>query len=107
MDAKQTWQRLEALGAEIKRNEREAEVEPVDSRGGELCLSVRYFGGGWGWEVPEDEEDDGDYDWKRPTAATRAKLDALVAARREQIPGLAWRNDGEKCWVTFFVKVTN
>jgi hypothetical protein len=63
---------------------------------------VRYLGA---WENPVEAEDDEDYDWQVPTAATVARLDALVAdySRRYGVR-LTWTNDGEKNWITFAAK---
>lgn len=63
-----------------------------------IAFDVRYLGD---WEVPADEEDDGDYDWKVPTTATRVMLDALV--KRFSVAGVTirWFNQGEKCWLSF------
>jgi len=97
MDTTATRHQLETLKAAILRNERGTDADPIELRDGLLMLHVRYFGA---WEVPEDAEDDGDYDWKVPTADTRRRLDSLVAEYRKQIPGLAWFNQGEKCWIT-------
>jgi hypothetical protein len=60
-------------------------------------FSVRNLGD---WEVPADEEDDGDYDWKVPTAATKRMLDTLV----KKYPGTMWENEGEKNWLRFVVR---
>lgn len=73
------------------------DLSDIEIRGGVEQFSVRYLGD---WEVPADEEDDGDYDWKVPTTATRARLDTLV----KKYPGTAWENEGEKCWLRFYSK---
>ena len=101
MDTTTARRNLESLKAQILRNESGTEAQDIREERGELVLSIRYFGGGWGWEVPEDEDDDGDYDWKVPTTDTRRRLDSLVAAFQKQIPGLTWKNEGEKCWIAF------
>jgi hypothetical protein len=103
MDTTTTRRNLESLKAQILRNERGTEAQDIREERGELILSVRYFGN---WEVPEDAEDDGDYDWKIPTTDTRRRLDSLVAAFQKQIPGLTWQNEGEKCWIAFIAPAT-
>ncbi len=79
----------------IDRNE----ITKVD---GGYQFSVRDFGD---WVVPDDEEDDGDYDWKVPTAGTRAKLDKMIAKFQSKHPGVhvKWYNEGEKNWIGFTV----
>src|SRR6185369_9022979 len=94
-------QQLEALFREVNRlrdypNDKWG-INEIEERNGQLSFSVRYLGD---WMVPEDEEDDGDYDWKIPTPGTRKKLDALVA----KYPGTEWWNEGEKCWLGFGLK---
>lgn len=65
-------------------------------------LHVRYFGD---WQVPADEEDDGDYDWKEPTPSTRRALDRLVAEVSKKVNAkIVWQNEGEKCWVSFYAE---
>lgn len=104
MDTTATRRQLETLKADILRNERGTEAgDEIREHDGELLLSIRYFGD---WEVPEDAEDDGDYDWKVPTRGTRARLDSLVAEYGKRIPGLAWHNEGEKCWIAFTAPAT-
>lgn len=78
------------------------ELEPIEFRNGEFSLAVRYLGD---WEVPADEEDDGDYDWKVPTASTCKRLDELVDRYNESFGvKMTWFNQGEKCWLMFSVK---
>lgn len=87
--------RAARLHDEVLRMARPDDVEDVREDADEFRFSARYVGY---WEVPADEEDDGDYDWKVPTAASRKVLDALVAKH-----GAAWENEGEKCWIRFSV----
>jgi hypothetical protein len=55
-------------------------------------VDTRYLGQ---WQVPDGEDDDGDYDWQVPTDATRAAI-------RRVCEQTGWRHDvGEKNWVTF------
>jgi hypothetical protein len=96
-------QAIEALYREVTRNARRDDINAIEERNGELTFSVRYIGN---WEVPADEEDDGDYDWKVPTVATRKMLDELIARFAKQFPTvqLSWVNEGEKCWLGFYAK---
>jgi hypothetical protein len=88
--------KLEALRNQVLRMTSAADVEPIaaDDDGG-FHFSARYVGD---WEVPADEEDDGDYDWKVPTAASRKMLDEMTKSF-----GCTWQNEGEKCWINFFI----
>lgn len=60
-------------------------------------IDVRYLGA---WEVPAGEEDDGDYDWKVPTAETHKALDAICSRL-----GYTYSVE-EKEWITFVKKRT-
>lgn len=81
--------------------DRHADIEPIEDYDNGFRFSARYVGD---WEVPADEEDDGDYDWKVPTVATRKRLDEIVAMVNKRNPGatVSWENDGEKCWLSFY-----
>jgi len=95
MNAKQV---LEAIRREIL-NERGVDVEEINSHEpAEWGFSFRYFGT---WEMPEGEEDDGDYDWKIPTAATRARLETICAKHATKTVSVAWHFEGEKFWLRF------
>ncbi len=79
------------------------DVEGIESQpDGSAYLSVRNFGN---WEMPSDasdeDEDAGDYDWKVPTARTRAMLDSLVKEYTTPDVKVTWFNQGEKNWITF------
>ncbi len=90
--------KLEALRNEIIRiapyRQDIGEVHAND--GGGFTFETRYVGD---WMVPADEEDDGDYDWKVPTPATVKMFDALC----EKF-GCRWFNQGEKCYVDFYIE---
>lgn len=81
---------LETLRNEVLRRSRREDVTAIEGN----QFSVRNLGN---WEVPADEEDDGDYDWKVPTPATAKMFDALAKDF-----GATWQNDGEKNWITFY-----
>lgn len=65
-------------------------------------VGIRYFGR---WEVPADEEDDGDYDWKVPTDETARKVDAIIAEHQAKNPNLKieWTAE-EKEWISVRVR---
>lgn len=64
-------------------------------------LEVRYWGN---WVVPEDEEDDGDYDWKKLDDKSSKELDELIK-KFEHDRNCKIEVDGsEKCWLSFRVK---
>ncbi len=77
-------------------------TEIEERQAGVLAFSVRYWGD---WEVPADEEDDGDYDWKVPTAATKKKLDEIVRTYSNRFGvKVTWFNEGEKNWLGFEIR---
>jgi hypothetical protein len=77
-------------------------LSAIEERNGALCFSVRYLGD---WEVPADEEDDGDYDWKVPTAASRKKLDEMCKTYSLRFGvTVSWHNEGEKEWIGFEIR---
>lgn len=87
--------RLEVLRCGVRRDD----IGVVEERDGRFEFAVRYFGD---WMVPEDEEDDGDYDWKVPTPSSRRMLDKLVDTFSKKFGvKLVWENEGEKCWLRF------
>lgn len=58
----------------------------------ENCVDTRYLGE---WEMPEGEDDDGDYDWEVPSGGTVAKIKAIALEHEWQ-----WQQS-EKNWITF------
>lgn len=93
---KSLWNEVNRL-REYRSRDDISDIETDET--GTVRFSVRYLGD---WEVPADEEDDGDYDWKVPTAATARRLDALVVKYNVNGVSVTWSNDGEKCWLSFF-----
>ena len=92
---------LEALRREVNtlRQYRDhEELTQIEERNGVYMFDVRYLGN---WEVPADVEDDGDYDWMVPTAATVKNLDKLVEKYHSAHVQINWVSQGEKCWLTF------
>lgn len=65
------------------------------------CVSVRYWGE---WEVPEGEEDDGDYDWEVLSDKSSKELDSILPKIEADLPE-GWKlrvQTGEKNWIYFF-----
>lgn len=59
----------------------------------------------WGmWQVPDDEEDDGDYDHKEPTPETRKAFRELAANLAKQFGVLIQAGAGEKNWLEISVR---
>lgn len=67
-----------------------------------VCFEVRDWGD---WEVPPDEEDDGDYDWKQMTRETSKQLRTIITAARTKYPDFEIGvQSGEKNWI--YIDVT-
>lgn len=66
-------------------------------------IGVRHWGN---WEVPEGEEDDGDYDWEVMTPQSEAKLKEIMIKLNASMPK-GWKltySVGEKNWIYFHIK---
>ena len=84
------------------RDSRFLTFEIFQSREGSPELAVRDFGH---WEVPDDEEDDGDYDWKVPSRQTIAALDQITKAVSAKHPQMIISSHtGEKNWIYWTVR---
>jgi hypothetical protein len=94
---------IDSLRNFTTRTVRGAEIEPIVAIENGHAFSARYVGD---WEVPSDEEDDGDYDWMVPTAASVKRLNAIAKEYSTKDVKVSWCNDGEKCWITFTAKET-
>jgi hypothetical protein len=60
----------------------------------------------WGnWQVPDGEEDDGDYDWEELTDESGAKLQKIVDEYAKRYPTIkfSWQT-GEKNWIYFHAR---
>lgn len=64
----------------------------IGDESSETSIHFRYLGS---WVMPEDENDDGDYDWKVPTKATADRI-AKIADEF----GYTWTYE-EKEWIVF------
>jgi len=64
-------------------------------------LDVRHWGQ---WEVPEDEEDDGDYDWEVLTQASAKKLKDLITKFEKENKCKVNVQTSEKNWIAFSIK---
>lgn len=84
------------FGRTLGRQLTNYDVQREDER-----LSVRYWGD---WVVPEDEEDDGDYDWKVLSIASKMKLKNLIAKFEKDNNCKVDVQSSEKCWLEFSIK---
>lgn len=75
--------------------------QPKEDGPGVMMFAFRDFGS---WEMPEGEEDDGDYDWEVMTSATAKVIQAVITQLASKYPGFKfdWQT-GEKNW--FYVTV--
>jgi hypothetical protein len=65
-------------------------------------LHVRYWGH---WEVPADEEDDGDYDWEELSESSWDLLKKLIERVEAANPGIKVEaSTSEKNWIAFTVR---
>lgn len=102
-DPRETETALQALlHAFIKasRDTNSDDIHQPEPHGKEgMQAGIRYWGD---WQVPEGEDDDGDYDWKEPTPASSARGKALVAEVQKQFPNVELSaSAGEKEWINF------
>lgn len=69
---------------------------------GLLYVDIRDWGN---WEVPEGEEDDGDYDWEVPTEKTAKAADALIKELNAKFPNFVIKHRfGEKNYINVDIK---
>lgn len=77
------------------------DIEVTDFNGTKKAdFGVRYFGH---WVVPDDAEDDGDYDWKIPTDNTKEKIQKLVRYIMSEYPVKVHWSVEEKYWIYFSI----
>jgi hypothetical protein len=83
------------------RNSQYCTWDPIEKShsGNGMEFGVRYWGD---WKVPDDEEDDGDYDWKVLTDRTRTEIKRVLDAVRKRHPKIKLDySTGEKEWLYF------
>lgn len=93
----------------LLKNSREAfgnqTDDPAQIDSTTMQFGIRDFGN---WEVPEDEEDDGDYDWEVPTEGTIAKLKAYLETAKKHHPFIEYDFQiGEKSWIYVSIKLVD
>ena len=64
-------------------------------------LSVRYWGK---WEMPEGEEDDGDYDWEVLSRSSQAQLKSVVSKFEKDNKCKVDYQTSEKNWIEFSIR---
>lgn len=73
-----------------------------EEHGGWLSFNVRHWGE---WEIPQGEEDDGDYDWEELSLESYQILSQIVDAARAEFPSVTISfQTGEKNWITIQAK---
>ena len=69
-----------------------------DVRLDDETLEIRYWGH---WEIPEDEEDDGDYDWEVLSQDSAKKLNDLIKKFEKENKCHIDYHTSEKNWILF------
>lgn len=64
-------------------------------------LNIRYWGR---WEIPEGEEDDGDYDWEVLSDASSKKLKDIITSFEKANRCKVFYQTSEKNWIEFSIK---
>jgi hypothetical protein len=64
-------------------------------------LSVHYWGK---WEMPEGEEDDGDYDWEVLSKSSQAQLKSVVTKFEKENKCKVDYQTSEKNWIEFSIR---
>ena len=77
-----------------------ADIREPEMMGKRLMADIRYWGE---WEMPEGEEDDGDYDWKRLSRKSSQAFDKKVKEfEKEHKVKVDWETS-EKEFISFFI----
>lgn len=103
LEAKKTPDEMKTLArqlqGELKRmpEGRWCEIQDPELYGGKLMADIRHWGQ---WNVPDDEEDDGDYDWKELDKKSSTSLDKKVKefAKLNKVK-IEWKT-GEKEYIS-------
>ena len=76
-------------------------IQQPEPEGKGLRAGVRYWGN---WCVPDGEKDDGDYDWKELTPASRQRAVQIVANLQKRFPTVKLSfSQEEKNWISLNV----
>lgn len=98
---------VRSIVSDLKNMSRVYQTQDIDST--EYKGKKTFHGGvrDWGqWKVPDDAEDDGDYDWKVLTPEWSKKLKAFADQTDKKYPNLRiFISTEEKDWIS--VQVTN
>jgi hypothetical protein len=78
-----------------------AKISGRDIQEEDNSLSIRYWGK---WEMPEGEEDDGDYDWEVLSAASSKKLKEVITAFEKANKCKVDCQTSEKNWIECSIK---
>lgn len=66
------------------------------------CASIRDWGR---WQIPDGEEDDGDYDWEELSDESATKLQGIINEFSKRYPTIEFRwQTGEKNWIYVYAK---
>ena len=81
---------------------RSASARRPVKEGNQMMIEFRHWGS---WEMPQGEEDDGDYDWEVPTDATGRAAEKIAADLRKKFPKFTIEfSFEEKKYMMVFVK---
>jgi hypothetical protein len=84
------------------QKQRHSTMDEPAPKGTSIEFGVRDWGT---WQVPADDEDDGDYDWQEPTVTTMEAAKALLNGVEKQFPKYKFTmHSGEKNWLYISVK---
>lgn len=77
------------------------EINKPEVSHGQVMCGVRDFGN---WVVPDDVEDDGDYDWEIPTDETLQIVDRIKNTVEQEYNVKITPSVEEKNWIDFYIK---
>ena len=77
-----------------------AKISMRDIQSDKDSLSIRYWGK---WEMPEGEEDDGDYDWEVLSKSSQAQLKSVVTKFEKENKCKVDYQTSEKNWIEFSI----
>jgi hypothetical protein len=78
-----------------------SKIHSSDIQEEDNSLGIRYWGK---WEMPEGEEDDGDYDWEVLSAASSKKLKEVITAFEKEHKCNVMCQTSEKNWIECSIK---